>query len=39
MAGPAGSRRVVDLLTGALDAAANPLRPDRPIVVREHDIL
>jgi sarcosine oxidase subunit beta len=30
MAGPAGSRRLVDLLTGKLAAAGNPLRPDRP---------
>jgi hypothetical protein len=30
MAGPAGSRRLVDLLTGATAAADNPLRPDRP---------
>jgi len=30
MAGPAGSRRLVDLLTGAAAAADNPLRPDRP---------
>ena len=30
MAGPAGSRRLVDLLTGAAAAAGNPLRPDRP---------
>lgn len=30
MAGPAGSRRLVDLLTGKLSPAANPLRPDRP---------
>src|SRR6266511_2141190 len=30
MAGPAGARRLVDLLTGKLDPAANPLRPDRP---------
>jgi len=29
MAGPAGSRRLVDLLTGTTDAAANPFRPDR----------
>jgi sarcosine oxidase, subunit beta len=29
MAGPAGSRRLVDLLTGAADAAANPFRLDR----------
>ena len=30
MAGPAGSRRLVDLLTGRTSPAANPLRPDRP---------
>ncbi len=29
MAGPAGSRRLVDLLTGRLAPTANPLRPDR----------
>jgi sarcosine oxidase, subunit beta len=29
MAGPGGSRRLVDLLTGKLAAAANPLRPGR----------
>jgi sarcosine oxidase subunit beta len=29
MAGPAGSRRLVDLLRGLADAAANPLRPGR----------
>ena len=39
MAGAGGSRRVVDLLTGAAKAADNPFRPDRPIDVREHDIL
>jgi sarcosine oxidase subunit beta len=39
MAGPGGSRRVVDLIVGAADADANPLRPDRPIERREHDIL
>lgn len=39
MAGTGGSRRVVDLLTGAAGAADNPLRPDRPIQAREHDIL
>ena len=39
MAGPGGSRRVVDLLTGAAGPAANPFRPDRPIGGREHDIL
>jgi sarcosine oxidase, subunit beta len=30
MAGPAGSRRLVDLLTGRTAPAANPLRPGRP---------
>jgi D-hydroxyproline dehydrogenase subunit beta len=30
MAGPAGSRRLVDLLTGRAPSGANPLRPDRP---------
>jgi sarcosine oxidase, subunit beta len=39
MAGTGGSRRVVDLITGAADASANPLRPDRPMDAREHDIL
>jgi sarcosine oxidase subunit beta len=39
MAGAGGSRRVVDLLTGADAAADNPLRPDRPLAAREHDIL
>jgi len=39
MAGTGGSRRVVDLITGAAKAADNPFRPDRPIDVREHDIL
>ena len=39
MAGTGGSRRVVDLLTGAADATNNPLRPDRPMQAREHDIL
>jgi sarcosine oxidase subunit beta len=39
MAGAGGSRLVVDLLTGAADAAANPLRVDRPMDDREHDIL
>jgi len=34
MAGPAGSRRLVDLLTGAADAGANPFRPDRPFDAR-----
>ena len=39
MAGAGGSRRVVDLLTGALDPAENAFRPDRPMDDREHDIL
>jgi sarcosine oxidase subunit beta len=30
MAGPAGSRRLIDLLTGKLEPEANLLRPDRP---------
>jgi len=39
MAGAGGSRRVVDLLTGATAREANPLRPDRLFDEREHDIL
>lgn len=39
MAGAAGSRLVVDLLVGHADPAANPLRVDRPMDDREHDIL
>ncbi|HVM24465.1 MAG TPA: FAD-dependent oxidoreductase [Candidatus Limnocylindrales bacterium] len=39
MAGAGGSRMVVDLLTGAADADANPFRPDRSFGAREHDIL
>lgn len=39
MAGAAGSRLVVDLLLGRVDAATNPLRVDRPMDLREHDIL
>ena len=39
MAGPAGSRLVVDLVTGRADARSNPFRPDRTFVTREHDIL
>ena len=39
MASAGGSRRVVDLITGAADPAENPFRPDRTIDVREHDIL
>ncbi|HET7678277.1 MAG TPA: FAD-dependent oxidoreductase [Candidatus Limnocylindrales bacterium] len=39
MASPGGSRRVVDLLLGRADPAANPFRVDRPMAGREHDIL
>jgi glycine/D-amino acid oxidase-like deaminating enzyme len=39
MAGAGGSRRVIDLLTGAANASANPFRPDRAFVERDHDIL
>ena len=39
MASAGGSRRVVDLITGATDPAENSFRPDRQIDVREHDIL
>lgn len=39
MAGAGGSRRVIDLLTGALAPEANPFRPDRAFDAREHDIL
>ena len=34
MCGPAGSRRLVDLLTGTTPPEANPLRPDRPFEAR-----
>jgi sarcosine oxidase, subunit beta len=39
MAGAAGSRLAIDLVTGRADPARNPFAPDRPIAVREHDIL
>ena len=39
MAGTGGSRRVVDLITGAADAADNPFSPGRTFAAREHDIL
>ncbi|MGH2446203.1 MAG: NAD(P)/FAD-dependent oxidoreductase [Candidatus Limnocylindria bacterium] len=39
MAGAAGSRLVVDLVTGAADAASNPFAPDRTFDERDHDIL
>jgi sarcosine oxidase subunit beta len=39
MGSAGGSRLVVELLTGAVDASANPFRPDRSMDEREHDIL
>jgi sarcosine oxidase subunit beta len=40
MAGPAGSRHLVDLLSGKVSAADNPFRPDRSFAGRpEADIL
>lgn len=39
MSSPAGSRLLVDLLTGAVPAQENPFRLDRPFVPRELDIL
>jgi sarcosine oxidase subunit beta len=39
MTSTAGSRIVVDTLLGRLPAAANPFRPDRPMVERPLDIL
>lgn len=39
MAGPGGSRLVVDALTGRLRPEANPFRPDRAMVERPLDIL
>ena len=39
MASAAGSRLVVDLLTGRGEVGANPFRPDRAMTTREHDIL
>ena len=39
MASAAGSRLVVDLLTGRADLGANPFRTDRAMIAREHDIL
>jgi glycine/D-amino acid oxidase-like deaminating enzyme len=39
MASAGGSRRVIAHVTDAMDAATNPFRVDRPIDVREHDIL
>ena len=39
MASAGGSRLAVDALTGALAAAANPFRLDRPMAARDLDIL
>ncbi len=39
MASAGGSRLLIDLLTGGGDAASNIFRVDRPMDVREHDIL
>ena len=39
MASAGGSRRVVEMLTGALDPATDPFRVGRPMDDREHDIL
>ncbi len=39
MVGAAASRLVIDLLTGVADAEGNPLRVDRAMDMREHDIL
>jgi sarcosine oxidase subunit beta len=39
MGSAGGSRLLVELLTGAVDASANPFRPDRSMDEREHDIL
>jgi sarcosine oxidase subunit beta len=35
MAGPAGSRHLVDVLTGTVPRDANPFRPDRDFVKRD----
>lgn len=39
MAGPAGSRRLVDLLTGESDPDENPFRVDRSFEARKLDVL
>jgi sarcosine oxidase subunit beta len=39
MASAGSARLVIDLLTGRADPAANPFRPDRPLVERPLDIL
>jgi sarcosine oxidase subunit beta len=39
MGGPAGSRRLVDVLTGTAPNSDNPFSPDRDFVARELDLL
>lgn len=39
MTSAGGSRQVIDMITGRLDPATHPLRPDRPMDEREFDIL
>jgi hypothetical protein len=39
MGGPAGSRRLVDVLTGTTPNEDNAFRPDRDFVARELDLL
>ncbi len=39
MASIGGSRRVVDAITGKLEPAENPFRPDREMVARPFDVL
>ena len=39
MGAPAGSRHLVDLLTGAGSATSNPFRPDRAFAARRLDLL
>ena len=39
MGSPAGSRLLVDLLTGAIPAHENPFRLDRSFLERELDVL
>jgi sarcosine oxidase subunit beta len=39
MGGPAGSRRLVDVLTGTTPNSDNPFNPDRDFVARELDLL
>ncbi|HEY1332465.1 MAG TPA: FAD-dependent oxidoreductase [Actinomycetota bacterium] len=39
MESPAGGARLIDLMTGKADPAANPFRPDRPFVPRDQPTL